>query len=126
MPNGAGPPPHVHERMSEGFYVLEGEIEYRVGDERHSQVARVASAVWIPPGTRHSFTVKSETARALNFYTPGGFDDLFRFLATPATERSLPPADLPDDLAPDAYNDYLKRLRDLHQETFVDPDEAVW
>jgi len=27
VPPGGGPPPHVHSREEEGFYVLEGEIQ---------------------------------------------------------------------------------------------------
>src|SRR5262249_32876090 len=35
VPPGGGPPPHVHSREEEGFYVLEGEITFVVGDRRH-------------------------------------------------------------------------------------------
>ena len=31
VPPGGGPPPHVHSREEEGFYVLEGEITFSVG-----------------------------------------------------------------------------------------------
>src|SRR5260370_6991017 len=34
VPPGGGPPPHVHSREEEGFYVLEGEITLQVGDKR--------------------------------------------------------------------------------------------
>ena len=34
VPPGGGPPPHVHSREEEGFYVLEGEITVQVGDKR--------------------------------------------------------------------------------------------
>ena len=34
VPPGGGPPPHVHSREEEGFYILEGEITVQVGDER--------------------------------------------------------------------------------------------
>ncbi len=33
VPPGGGPPPHVHTREAESFYVLEGEITFRAGDE---------------------------------------------------------------------------------------------
>src|SRR5881394_1594984 len=29
VPPGGGPPPHVHSREEEGFYILEGEITFR-------------------------------------------------------------------------------------------------
>src|SRR2546423_7935948 len=34
VPPGGGPPPHVHSREEEGFYVLEGEITFTVNGER--------------------------------------------------------------------------------------------
>ncbi len=34
VPPGGGPPPHVHSREEEGFYVLEGEIAFTVNGER--------------------------------------------------------------------------------------------
>jgi len=34
VPAGGGPPPHVHSREEEGFYILEGEITFSVGQER--------------------------------------------------------------------------------------------
>ena len=34
VPPGGGPPPHVHSREEEGFYILEGEITLQIGEER--------------------------------------------------------------------------------------------
>ena len=34
VPPGGGPPPHVHSREEEGFYVLDGEITFTVNGER--------------------------------------------------------------------------------------------
>src|SRR5262245_27712269 len=31
---GGGPPPHTHSREEEGFYVLDGEITFQVGDRK--------------------------------------------------------------------------------------------
>ncbi|HEX3801250.1 MAG TPA: cupin domain-containing protein [Solirubrobacteraceae bacterium] len=47
MPEGAGPPTHMHERMHEGFYIIEGEITYTIGATAYARVAR-------PPPTRRS------------------------------------------------------------------------
>ncbi len=124
MPEGAGPPSHIHERMHEGFYILDGEITYTIGHDDQQIVAGPGAAIWIPPATPHAFTVTSEQARALNFYTPGGFDDQFTYLATPATEKTLPPQDLPA-ADPGQKDAYLNRLRDLHQETMLS-DEQIW
>ena len=124
MPEGAGPPSHMHERMHEGFYVLEGEITYSIGHDDRQIVAGPGAAIWIPPATPHAFKVTSEQARALNFYTPGGFDDQFTYLATPAKQKTLPPEDLPAG-DPGQTDAYLNRLRDLHQETLIG-DQQIW
>jgi len=34
VPPGGGPPPHVHSREEEGFYILEGEITLHAGDKQ--------------------------------------------------------------------------------------------
>lgn len=34
VPPGGGPPPHVHSREEEGFYILEGEITLQAGEQR--------------------------------------------------------------------------------------------
>src|SRR6187397_2973199 len=35
VPPGGGPPPHVHSREEESFYILEGEITFQIGTQRH-------------------------------------------------------------------------------------------
>ena len=115
MPEGNGPPPHVHERFAEGFYVLQGAVDFTLRDEMVR--AQQGAALWIPPGTPHGFTVASETARVLNFYTPGGFDDRLPYLANAATTRTLPPEGLEDPHDLEAEAAYRDRIRDLHEET---------
>jgi quercetin dioxygenase-like cupin family protein len=126
MPKGSGPPPHIHERYDEGFFIIDGEIEYTVGDgdDRQTITAKAGGSVWIPRGTVHAFTVTSEVTRALNFYTPGGFDDSTAYLATPATVNTLPPADSgdidPQDFSvdPAKQDAYLARIAELHTQTW--------
>src|SRR5262252_619706 len=52
---GGGPPPHVHSREEEGFYVLEGEITLFVGDGDQRLVASAGMFANMPVGTLHSF-----------------------------------------------------------------------
>ena len=43
VPPGGGPPPHIHSREEESFYILEGEITFTVGeaeDRRHGRHVR--------------------------------------------------------------------------------------
>ncbi len=52
-PVGGGPPLHVHRHEDEVFYVLEGELEFQLGDQRFH--AKVGSAVFLPKNIPHTF-----------------------------------------------------------------------
>jgi quercetin dioxygenase-like cupin family protein len=76
---GGGVDPHFHKQHSDSFFVLEGELEFHVGDE----VLRgtPGSFVLAPPHVVHWFrNVSDEPARALNLHTPGGFAEYRREL----------------------------------------------
>src|ERR1700682_4767699 len=53
VPPGGGPPPHVHSREEEGFYILEGEFLFTIGEMR--VVAGPGMFANMPVGTPHSF-----------------------------------------------------------------------
>jgi quercetin dioxygenase-like cupin family protein len=73
---GDGPPLHVHKADDEAIYILEGEIDFRVGDEVHEN--RPGSFVFVPRGTPHTFqNVGSDDARMLLIFTPAGIERLF-------------------------------------------------
>jgi quercetin dioxygenase-like cupin family protein len=98
-PRGAGSPLHVHRREDEWFYVLEGELAFRVGGERIEATA--GSFVYGPRDVPHTFEVRSEEARFLLVTEPAGFESFVRALAEPATTRTIPaPATPPSDPAP--------------------------
>lgn len=94
---GFGPPLHVHRREDEGFYVLEGEIRFRRGDDEF--VAGPGSLVWGPRGVPHTFKVQPGGARALVIVMPGGFERMFEEGGVPVRESAEPPAEVYD---PDA------------------------
>jgi quercetin dioxygenase-like cupin family protein len=82
VPPGGGPPPHVHSREEEGFYILEGEITFQIGAERI--VARPGMFANMPVGTAHSF--KNESARQAKMLiavAPAGLEQLFLQVGTP-------------------------------------------
>jgi len=49
-----GPGPHIHRNEEEAFYVLEGEVEFRLGDA--SEIMTSGGFALIPRGTVHAFT----------------------------------------------------------------------
>lgn len=119
MPRRNGAPLHVHDRLHEYFYLIDGEIRFQTGET--VTTATGGSAVSIPPRTPHGFVVVSETARVLNMYTPGGFDDRLASLASPAAAKTLPPsgADL-DRPTGQQQADFGELLRQLHNERWTD------
>jgi quercetin dioxygenase-like cupin family protein len=71
-----GPPPHIHKAEEEAFYVLEGEVNVKIGDQTIRGAA--GSFVLIPRGTVHTFsTVGTEPAKMLLIISPAGFEQLF-------------------------------------------------
>jgi quercetin dioxygenase-like cupin family protein len=89
MPQGSSPPLHVHHREDEAFYVLEGRLTCRVGDE--TLTAGTGSFVWLPRDLPHTFRVDSPTARILTLCVPGGFERFFDAIGRPADRLTLPP-----------------------------------
>jgi quercetin dioxygenase-like cupin family protein len=76
VPPGAGPPLHVHSREEEGFYVLEGEITFTVGDQR--VVATPGTFANTPVGVPHTFKNESDRpARMLVSIAPAGLEKMF-------------------------------------------------
>lgn len=51
---GAGAPLHAHKDADEIFIVLEGTLEFRLGEERH--LVHADHTIAIPAGIPHSFT----------------------------------------------------------------------
>lgn len=90
MPQGFGPPRHVHTREDEVFLVLDGEALFDV--DGRMLTAGPGTTIFMPRGVPHTFRVQSPVARMLGVMTPGGFEELFRNLGVPAAARDLPPA----------------------------------
>ena len=93
VPPGGGPPPHVHSREEEGFYILEGEITLQAGDKRI--VATAGMFVNMPIGMPHSFkNESSKPAKMLIMVAPAGLENMFFEVGVPLAEGSttaLPP-----------------------------------
>jgi quercetin dioxygenase-like cupin family protein len=89
---GSGPGPHL-DPWRESFYVLDGELTFRVDDDGavRTVVARRGDAVSIPQGIGHAFSVTSGTpARYLIASTPAGIDAFFADAGEAIPHAALP------------------------------------
>jgi mannose-6-phosphate isomerase-like protein (cupin superfamily) len=94
-PPQGGPPTHLHTREDETFHVLEGELEFVVGESTTS--ATVGSVVYCPRGISHRFTnVGSTPSRMAVIIAPAGLEKFFEEVGEPVTDSSSPPEGTPD------------------------------
>ena len=93
VPPGGGPPPHVHSREVEAFYILEGEITFTVNGEK--VVAPAGMFANMPVGTPHSFKNESDQpAKMLISVAPSGLEKMFMEVGVPLADgatTALPP-----------------------------------
>jgi mannose-6-phosphate isomerase-like protein (cupin superfamily) len=88
-PGFPGPPPHVHDETVDSFYVLEGVVELRLGDETVD--AGPGSFALVPPGHVHSVSNRGDApARLLNIQAPGGLERYLRELAKAGASAADP------------------------------------
>jgi quercetin dioxygenase-like cupin family protein len=83
----AGPPLHAHARHAEAFFVMDGELTFRLENGER----RIGPGTWVlvPPEVVHTFAVTgSERARFLDLHVPGsGFGDVVRGLHAARSEE---------------------------------------
>ncbi len=67
---------HLHHRITEISYVLEGDMTFLIGEEVHR--AEAGSFICIPPETVHAYIPSKETRTKVLFISiPGGFEGMF-------------------------------------------------
>jgi mannose-6-phosphate isomerase-like protein (cupin superfamily) len=88
LPEGASPPLHVHHDLDDSFYILDGRIVLRCGEE----VGVAGPGAWVPfpRGVPHTFRVMDGPARVLMVHANDSFIGLVRDLAQPAHATQLP------------------------------------
>lgn len=86
---GAGPPLHYHEGADEFFYVVAGEMTFKVGDE----IKMIGSGgfVWIPRRVVHSFVINSSQSRFLFGYVPAGIEQMFIEASSSVADPTIEP-----------------------------------
>ena len=79
----AGPRLHLHPAFDEGFYVLAGELIFRVGDG--VSIVRAGDVALARRGEPHTFANRTDKdVPVLMFVTPAGFEQYFAFGAAEA------------------------------------------
>ena len=90
-PVGGGPPLHVHRHEDEVFYVLEGEVEFQLGDQRFR--AKGGSTAYLPRDIPHTFrNVGRMPSKVLVMIIPArfvGFFDEVHALTKPTPEQAM-------------------------------------
>ena len=88
-PHSPSPFPHIHHAHEEGFYVLEGELEFKVNGETIH--AGTGSFVMVPIGVPHTFSNPGDKpARFLNTFTPSQYIHYFEEMSE-LVSKSGPP-----------------------------------
>lgn len=98
VPPGGGPPPHIHTREEEGFYILEGQITFHVGGQRI--VATQGMFTNMPVGTPHTFRNEGDRpARMLISIAPAGLEKMFFEVGQAVTSGEVAPPPSEADIA---------------------------
>jgi quercetin dioxygenase-like cupin family protein len=95
VPPGGGPPPHVHTREDEFFYILEGEVTFYIESAAAKApiMARAGTFLFAPRNQKHRFRNETDKpARMLFGVLPGGFEGLFSDTGAKVTPGSTTPA----------------------------------
>jgi len=90
LPVGHAPALHVHDTLDDNWYVLQGQMAARCGDDEF--VIEAGSWVSMPRGVPHTFRVVGERpARILVVHDNSTFRDFVRELGARTTEHVPPP-----------------------------------
>lgn len=74
-------PLHLHRQHRETFYILEGDVEFRLNGRTH--IAQAGTVVHIPSNTQHAVrTVNGRQAKMIMLYSPAGFENTLRQMKT--------------------------------------------
>ncbi len=88
-PHSPSPFPHVHHAHEEGFYVLEGELEFKV--DGATIRAGAGSFVMVPIGVPHTFSNPNDMpARFLNTFTPPQYIHYFEEMSELVSTSGAP------------------------------------
>ncbi len=92
QPPGIATPLHRHTTEAEAFYLVEGRMSYRAGEETFELYD--GCFIYLPQGLPHAFRIRGDApARILALTVPAGLLGLYDEVGIPAAERRLPGED---------------------------------
>src|SRR3984893_6936362 len=101
---------HIHRVQEETFYVLEGECDWQIADQRVR--ARPGTYVFIPPGVAHNIGNGSDRpARVIMTVSPPGHERYFEELATVVSSGRPPDAKVISELRNRYDTDQISALK---------------
>jgi quercetin dioxygenase-like cupin family protein len=86
---GMGTPLHVHHREDEAFYLLDGTMRFRIGNDEFE--AGAGEFIFGPREVAHCFKVLEPGARALVLVSPAGLEHMFIEGGVPVTDPTQSP-----------------------------------
>jgi mannose-6-phosphate isomerase-like protein (cupin superfamily) len=101
LPTNFGPPPHIHSREDEWFYVTGGEVTFLMEDSEMLK-AQPGTLVFGPREHLHGFfNSGNDPATILNLWQPSGIEGFFRETGVPLsqTDPLIPPSLAPNPAA---------------------------
>ncbi len=87
-----GPPMHVHHHQDEWFYVIEGELKVKIGEEIFH--LKAGDSVFAPRGVPHAPYNMGGDGKGLTLFQPAGsmedfFEELGQFKTIPPPEEEF-------------------------------------
>jgi quercetin dioxygenase-like cupin family protein len=113
LPVGASPPLHVHADLDDSFYLLDGRMIVRCGDDMFD--ATPGTWVQFPMQVPHTFRVVDGPARVLMVHANDGFLGAVRAIGRPARDDDVP------STGGGPTNDELDRALAAHGITNIGP-----
>jgi DNA-binding transcriptional MerR regulator len=116
--SNTGWPRHINREQDEWIYILEGEAELLIGNERTRLGAR--ESMFIPRNVVHAWAAVSPSAKILNTYQPAGqieefFQALAKYKELPTREQAIKKSYTTEQI------DGLRRVFDAHGMTVTGP-----
>ncbi|GAA4442531.1 hypothetical protein GCM10023091_29540 [Ravibacter arvi] len=115
LPRGAEPPPHVHEREDETFYILDGTVQFVVDGVVHTLTT--GAALFAPRRIPHYFRILTDSAHILALMTPGDLWNYFIEFSEPGGET--PRITVPQPPTPEQIQYLAERLSDRYRLSLI-------